>query len=272
MDFHSASAIFPLMDGVALAILGEDILAHGLLEPIVLYEGKVLDGRNRLRACDLVGVQPRFLEWQPDGSTPSEWVISMNLHRRHLTTGQRAALALDLLPHLEGEAKERQRGGQGGVLLSPETDEAKGRAVEKAADLVGVGRSTVAYVKAIQKRDGTGEVIDAMRVGELNVSQAARRVGFETGAQSDRAGLPTTRDARGADVPTVRYGRGDKWTASTVPLFRYLGSWAKRDYEFRHVNPGEAAKRIRTIDALIEGLNAARADLATRSTPARIRS
>lgn len=69
---------------------------------------------------------------------------------RHLTVAQRAALALDLLPKLEEEARERQRAAGGGTgraggdsrTLSPETDEAF-RSDEKAAALVGVGRSTV---------------------------------------------------------------------------------------------------------------------------------
>ena len=82
--------------------LADDIKARGLLNPIVLYQGKVLDGRSRLAACKLAGVEPRFLEWDGEGS-PTEWVISQNLFRRHLTTGQRAVVAYDLLPTMEAE-------------------------------------------------------------------------------------------------------------------------------------------------------------------------
>jgi hypothetical protein len=78
-------------------------------------------------------------------------VVSMNLHRRHLTTAQRAALALDLLPRLEAEAKEREReAGRRFGKGRPETDDpiaGTGRADEKAAELAGVGRSTVAHAK-----------------------------------------------------------------------------------------------------------------------------
>lgn len=89
----------------------------------------------------------------------------MNLHRRHLTTAQRAALALDLLPHLEEEARERQAeaGGANPGPLPPMLEEAKGEATEKAAELVGVGRSTVAAAKAIQKRDP--EIVNEMKAG-----------------------------------------------------------------------------------------------------------
>lgn len=263
---HPAATIFPLMDGIDLNALVDDIRAHGLLEPIVLCDGLVLDGRNRLRACELAGVEPRFEAWEPDGMTPTEWVVSHNLHRRHLTTAQRAALALDLLPRLEEEARERQSlaGGANPGPLSPETDEAKGRADEKAAALVGVGRTTVATAKAIQNRDS--ELVNRMRAGELNVSQAAREAGFEMSGDGQSAGALDngTRAADGRTLP-VYFGKGDKWIEATEPLKRYLAAHAKRDYEFSHVPPREARKRVQTIDRLIEGLEAAKADLAERS-------
>jgi len=83
----------------------------------------------------------------------------MNVLRRHLTIAQRAALALDLLPKLEEEARERQSlaGGSDPGPLPPETEEARGEATEKAAALVGVGHSTVANAKAIAKDDPARE-------------------------------------------------------------------------------------------------------------------
>ena len=57
---HEASALFPILGKDDLETLAADIKSNGLLEPISLYDGKVLDGRNRLNACKLVGVTPRF--------------------------------------------------------------------------------------------------------------------------------------------------------------------------------------------------------------------
>jgi hypothetical protein len=271
MSFHPASSLFPLMDGVELKRLMDDIKAHGLIEPIVMFDGQVLDGRNRLRACEHVGVQPRFVEWKANGLTPTEWVVSMNLHRRHLTTAQRAALAVDLLPHLEAEAKERQRehGGTAPGKPSDNTSSDGGRSDAKAAELVGVGRSTVAAAKAIGKRDPA--LLTDMRAGVLNVAQASRQAGFEGMAQGGAGSVRTTRDAAGRDTPTVVYGKGDKFTEATQPLRRYLKSWETRNYEYRHVNPKDAAKRVEVIDELIERLTKARRDLASRTTIARMR-
>jgi ParB-like chromosome segregation protein Spo0J len=260
---HEAAAIFPLMDGVELQQLAEDIRAHGLLEPIVLLDGEILDGRNRLRACEIAGVDPAFTEAELGGQTPTEYVLSHNLHRRHLTTAQRAALALDLLPRLEEEARERS-GAR--TDLRPISD--AGRSDEKAAELVGVGRSTVAAAKAIQKRDP--EIVNRMRAGDLNVAQAAREAGFEGMAQGGgmRVLDGGAKDSGGRVVP-IYYGKGDKWKEATEPLARYLAAQEKKGWYFGHCNPREAAKRVQTIDALIDGLRAARADLEPRSVKPR---
>ncbi len=89
-EYHPASLAYPLLEGDELNALADDIKANGLLEPIVLLEGKVLDGRNRLRACVLRGIKPAFADY--DGATDDEsleaYVASRNLHRRHLTKEQ----------------------------------------------------------------------------------------------------------------------------------------------------------------------------------------
>ncbi len=79
---HPAAELFPFMSDEELGELAADIRAHGLLEPIVLLDGLVLDGRNRLRACEAAGVEPRFVDWDGTGD-PAVWVISKNLKRRH---------------------------------------------------------------------------------------------------------------------------------------------------------------------------------------------
>ena len=83
--YHPACLLFPKLTGPALDELAADIKDQGLIEPIVLLDDQVLDGKNRLAACKIAGVKPRFVQWDGDGS-PIEWVISVNLIRRHLTT------------------------------------------------------------------------------------------------------------------------------------------------------------------------------------------
>jgi Skp family chaperone for outer membrane proteins len=86
---HPAAALYPMLSDDELKELADDIAANGLLFPIVLYQGnQILDGRNRLSACNLAGVQPTFTEYE--GDDPVGYVLSVNEHRRHMTQGQRA--------------------------------------------------------------------------------------------------------------------------------------------------------------------------------------
>lgn len=95
LQAHPAAEMFPLMDGDELDALAADIREHGLREPIVLTNGLILDGRNRYHACEKLGIQPTTIEWDRNG-TPEAFVVSMNLHRRHLSASQRAMIAARL--------------------------------------------------------------------------------------------------------------------------------------------------------------------------------
>jgi hypothetical protein len=83
-----------------------DIQANGLIETIITYENKILDGRNRFVACQLAEVKPVFSPYT--GDSPLTFVISKNIHRRHLTPSQAAVIALDVMPMFESEARKRQ--------------------------------------------------------------------------------------------------------------------------------------------------------------------
>jgi hypothetical protein len=172
-SFHPACLLFPQLGDAELRELADDIKAKGLLHDIVLYEGQILDGRNRYLACPMAGVEPRFTEWQGKGS-PIEWVISENMIRRHLTSSQRAVVAVELLPLLEKEAKERQRLSQGrGKKVRkklPTFSENGGRASQIAARVM---KTNAAYVKAIKAvRQDAPELVEEVRSGKLTVPEA----------------------------------------------------------------------------------------------------
>lgn len=92
---HEYANIYPLMQEDELKELAQSIKTNGLLQPIKLYEGKILDGRNRYWACQKVGIEPIFEQWQ---GTPVEailYITDLNEKRRHLTSSQRAACAVE---------------------------------------------------------------------------------------------------------------------------------------------------------------------------------
>lgn len=91
-EAHPDAAIFPMMSAEEIADLAEDIKANGLKHPIVLgvLDGTevIIDGRNRQEACEIAEVEPRFEKL--NGQDVQAFIISQNLKRRHLNTGQRA--------------------------------------------------------------------------------------------------------------------------------------------------------------------------------------
>ena len=70
-QFHPVADLFPLLTGEVFQQLAADIKKNGLREPILLDpEGRIIDGRNRYRACNLAGVEPRFVQWEGEGRSP----------------------------------------------------------------------------------------------------------------------------------------------------------------------------------------------------------
>jgi len=92
-ELHPLCALFPRLEGDSFEKLKADIAAHGQREPVVLHKGKILDGGNRYRACRELGQEPRTTEFQSDDAAGlAAYVLSANLHRRHLMPGQQAAI------------------------------------------------------------------------------------------------------------------------------------------------------------------------------------
>jgi N6-adenosine-specific RNA methylase IME4 len=106
MEFHKYADIFPLMNGAEFDELVEDIRNNGLLEDIMIYEGAILDGRNRYNACAKAEVEPIWDEYT--GDDPLGYVISKNLHRRHLTGDQLCIVSEKAYEIRSIDAKERQ--------------------------------------------------------------------------------------------------------------------------------------------------------------------
>jgi len=93
---HPALAIIPEMDAKTFAGLKADIKEHGQRVSITLFDGMLLDGRARLRACQELGREPSIEEIEDSGEgkfDPADWVLSVNVFRQHLTESQRTMVA-----------------------------------------------------------------------------------------------------------------------------------------------------------------------------------
>jgi ParB-like chromosome segregation protein Spo0J len=95
---HPLANMFPMIEGSAFEELKRDISAQGILEPIRLYQGMILDGRNRYAAAKACGHQfslDDFVQWEGTLAEAEAWVISTNLHRRHLSAKQKQEMVRD---------------------------------------------------------------------------------------------------------------------------------------------------------------------------------
>lgn len=110
-NWHAAASVFPMMgeedgelDGLKLSIEQQ-----GLLNPVTMLNGKVLDGRNRLLACKLSGIKPQFVDWDGTGGSPEAWVVSQNVLRRSLSPSQKAYAALPIIKNYEPTEDEKKK-------------------------------------------------------------------------------------------------------------------------------------------------------------------
>ena len=177
MDVHPVADLFPMLSTSELNEMAESIRAEGLLNPCVRQGDVLLDGRNRLAACKLAGVEPRFVEYE--GESPVAFILGINLARRHLDKGQKIALALEIEPHFAEEARRRMESGRNQysspVENVPQAFGQKSR--DQAASAVGISGKLVSAAKAIRAADP--ERFEKVKQGTLSVAKAKKEIKAE---------------------------------------------------------------------------------------------
>lgn len=159
--FHPAAELLPLMSESAFAAFVDDVAQNGQLEPILVLEGQIIDGRHRIRACQALGIEPRYREIAVDGCDAIALVLSLNLHRRHLTESQRAMVAARLATMPRGRRTDLQPSAN-----LPEVSQ------HDAAQALQVSERSLRLAKSVQQH-GAAELVTAVEEGELAVSAAS---------------------------------------------------------------------------------------------------
>lgn len=169
MEFHEAANIFPMMPDEKIDELASDISSNGLQVPVELFEGKIIDGRNRWMACLRIGVDADCVSVSPED--PIAYVMSLNLKRRHMDTTQQSLVAARARDLYEKQAKKRQGKRNDLVENLPPSDSGKAR--DKAGEAVGVSGRSVDHASKVLV-NGSPLLIDACERGEVAISAAAK--------------------------------------------------------------------------------------------------
>ena len=151
---HPLASAFPMLDGEELDALVEDIRENGLRHSIVLdHNGQLIDGRNRLRACQVAGIKPTFTTTDLD---PVAYILSENVHRRHLSKGQQAMAYAMAYP--EGTNPKGGRGRRNSEVTS-----------EFSSKLVQQARFVLRFAPDLAKKvmDGVGSLDDVHKVASV---------------------------------------------------------------------------------------------------------
>lgn len=156
-DFHPFSKLFPLITGEEYIAFKSDIEAHGQRAPILLYEGKILDGRNRYRCC--VDLQREPVVEQFNGDDALAHVLSLNLYRRQLNVAQRALIAAEFSSLREAESDQDDQ---------PQLEQMH---LEEASKLMAVSPRTISSACKVV-REGAPELLQAVKAGEISISAA----------------------------------------------------------------------------------------------------
>ena len=156
--FHPVADVFPLMAGKEFDDLVEDVRTYGLREPIWLHQdGRIIDGRNRYRACVEAHREPRFQTYIGPDDSLMPFVVSLNLRRRHLNESQRAMVADRLAGFSHGGDRSK-----GQICPLSQTE---------AAKLLNVSTRSIKTARRVLNA-GSEHITGAVDAGELAVSDA----------------------------------------------------------------------------------------------------
>jgi hypothetical protein len=160
--WHDYANLFPMLDAAAQDRLREDIQAHGVREPVIVFGGRILDGRNRYMAARDLGLDFPVADFVGTDAEALAYVLSTNLHRRHLTEAQRAAVAAKIANM-----------GRGNPSFDPNSANLRNSvSTAQAAEMLSVGTRSVEAARKVQS-EGAPELNAALERGEVSVSAAA---------------------------------------------------------------------------------------------------
>lgn len=165
LELHPLCTLFPRLTGADFDALRDDIAANGLRQPIVMHDGMILDGGNRYAACLAAKVKPAFVEFR--GDSIGAFVLSANMHRRHLSAGQQAAIVASVQDWGRAQAHGGNRKAAQAATLPLET-------VASRAAQSGASERTQRMADKVAK--ASPELSGKVARGEISLPKAVKQI------------------------------------------------------------------------------------------------
>lgn len=191
LPIHPAAELFPMMSETEFQAMKEDIRVHGQNDDVLVWNGTLLDGRNRLRACTELGIEAGWSEI-PKTTDPVAWVLSHNLHRRHLTTAQRAMVAEKLANLLQGDNQHSKEDAQ--ICASSQSE---------AAKQLKVSRRSVQTAKRVRTK-ASKKVVAAVEAGTMSLNAAVATTKTSDAAKAAKEKERAAKAKEKADAAAAR--------------------------------------------------------------------
>ncbi|MDD1613510.1 MAG: hypothetical protein LUP98_02520, partial [Methylococcaceae bacterium] len=161
IELHPLCTYFPRMSDDEFNALKDNIQDNGQTHPIYTLDGMILDGGNRYRALCELGIDPVIIEYT--GSNPTQFILSSNLHRRHLTQGQSAAIVSASQSWVNAQAESQLRN-------TAQLDTATARAKQS-----GVGQRTQQLADKLVK-EAPAELVKEVIDGKKSLNKAIKEI------------------------------------------------------------------------------------------------
>lgn len=245
-ELHPLCTLFPRVTGAEFDALVQDIRANGLRQPIVLHNDMILDGGNRYRACLEAGVQPHFEHYE--GESIVAFVLSANLHRRHLSAGQQAAIVASAQDWAKAQ-------GRGGDRKSDQSAILHFDSVEKRAAEAGASVRTQKMADKVVK--ASPELGKKVAQGEVTLPEAMQQLtGKRPGAKPAPAPEPVNHELEEAAQAIAELADENEKLRDRLAVEAMDASEEEKTEASHTIN--ELRAKIKTLEAELDAVKASR--------------
>lgn len=160
---HELCGVFPRMTDEEFDRLRDDIEKYGQREPIIVWEGKILDGRHRKEACLVLGIEPQYREWHGTYDEAEALVVSLNVCKRHLNPSQAAMVGTRIATLRQGR-QERESNVEISTFRTTQA---------QAAEKLNVSREQIIKARKVTET-AAPEVIEEVERGKMSLHKAGK--------------------------------------------------------------------------------------------------